>query len=193
MFFIEYFINKIKVIQVKLLYNKRANDSNQPLKGECRMNPKSYLMTQEGKEKIEAELHHLKEEKQKEIQDEIKKHHSFCDFSENSSFDQMLDEQALLKKKIHELEDMLAYAEVLPPKTDEETDIRLGDTVRLIELENGQEESYQIVGSKEADPFYNKISIDSPIGQGLLNKEVGEEVQIEIPDGKMKIKILEII
>lgn len=163
------------------------------LKGECRMIVKSYPMTQEGKKKLEEELHYLKKEKQKEIQDEIKKHHSFCDFSENSSFDQMLDEQALLKKRINELEDMLAYAEVLPPKTDEETDIRLGDTVRVIELENDHKESYQIVGSKEADPFNNKISIDSPIGQGLLNKEVGEEVQIKIPDGEMKMKILEII
>lgn len=153
---------------------------------------KAYPMTEEGKKQLEKELFYLKEEKQKEINDEIKEHHSFCDFSDNASFDQILDEQALLKKQITEIQDMLAYAEILSPKENGETAARLGDTVHFMELPDGPEESYTIVGSKEANPIENKISLESPIGKALLTKEVDDEFSIQIPAGEMKVKILKI-
>lgn len=151
-----------------------------------------YPMTAAGKQQLAAELNYLKNEKQKEINEEIKKHHTFCDFSENASFDQMLDEQALLKKRINELEDQLAYAEIVDPKEADKTSVQVGDTVYFQELSAGATEHYTIVGIPEADPAQNKISLASPIGQALLQREVDETVTIEIPTGEMQVRILEI-
>ncbi len=153
---------------------------------------KTYPMTKQGKAALEKELIYLKEVKEKEINEEIKKHHSFCDFSENASFDQMLDEQALLKKRINKIQDMLAYAEILPPKAVDDPHIQLGDTVYFKELPDGPIEKYTLVGPTESDPLENKLSVESPIGQALLNRLVGDQLSIEVPAGEMTIEIVEI-
>ena len=154
---------------------------------------KTYPMTEQRKQALEEELAYLKDKKEKEINEEIKKHHSFCDFTENSSFDQMLDEQALLKKRINKIQDMLAYAEVVAAKKTGDTTIQLGDTLYFRELPDGPREKYTLVGVTESDPLENKLSIESPIGQALLNKEVGEKLILEVPAGEMVIEILEIV
>lgn len=156
------------------------------------MTIKTYPMTAQGKAALEKELIYLKEEKEKEIRDEIKKHHSFCDFSENASFDQMLDEQALLKKRINEIQDRLAYAEVLPPKATDDPSIQIGDTVYFRELPDGPREKYTLVGPNESNPLENKLSIESPIGQSLLNQQLGNQLTIDVPAGEMTIEIVNI-
>ena len=149
-------------------------------------------MTEQGKKELEAELAELKNKKEKEINEEIKNHHSFCDFSDNASFDQMLDEQALLKKRINEIQDIIAYAEIIPPKEANNPTIQLGDTVYFRELPDGPREKYRLVGSSESEPLNNKLSIDSPIGQALVNREVGNKITLEVPAGTVTIEILEI-
>lgn len=149
-----------------------------------------YFLTPEGKRQLTAELSYLKNEKQKEINEEIKKHHSFCDFSDNASFDQMLDEQALLQKRINILEDQLAYGKTIPPKKTSEKSIQVGDTVYFKELPAGVEEHYTIVSAPEADLAQNKISLGSPVGQALLNRKIDEVVTIKIPTGEMQVCIL---
>ena len=153
---------------------------------------KHYPMTEEGKKKLEKELTYLKEVKAKEINEEIKKHHAFCDFSENASFDQMLDEQALLKKKINKIEDQLALSEIIQPKEEDLDTVQLGNQVDFIELGEEEIQTYKVVGSHEADLSENKISIESPIGQSFLGKRAGDVWTIKIPAGVIQVRLIEI-
>lgn len=153
---------------------------------------KKYPMTLKGKKKLEKELNYLKEVKVKEINEEIKNHHAFCDFSDNASFDQMLDEQALVKKKMNEIQDQLAFAEVITDKKHHDHIVQLGDKVYFKNITEDTKNTYQIVGSHEANVIENKISFESPIGKSFLGRELGEEWIIKIPDGEIKVHLLEI-
>lgn len=146
-------------------------------------------MTLEGKEKLEEELDLLKTEKRKEIVERIKIARSFGDLSENSEYESAKDEQAFVEGRITKLENMLRFAEIIDSSETAADEVSLGKTVTFIELPDGDEEEYIIVGSAEADPFEGKISNDSPIAKSLIGKKVGEEVVIETPGGDMKIKI----
>lgn len=150
----------------------------------------SYPMTEAGKKILEDELVYLKEEKQKEINTEMKEQRAFCDFSDNASFSQLLDKEALMKKRIATIEEMLLNAELIDSDKEETSAVRVGTTVKFMELPDGEEESYTIVGSIEADPLNNKISMDSPIGKSLLGSEKNDEVVIDIPSGKIKVKVI---
>lgn len=148
-----------------------------------------YPMTLEGKEKLEEELDLLKTEKRKEIVERIKIARSFGDLSENSEYESAKDEQAFVEGRITKLENMLRFAEIIDSSETAADEVSLGKTVTFIELPDGDEEEYIIVGSAEADPFEGKISNDSPIAKSLIGKKVGEEVVIETPGGDMKIRI----
>ncbi|WHZ31481.1 transcription elongation factor GreA [Desemzia incerta] len=148
-----------------------------------------YPMTLEGKEKLEEELDLLKTEKRKEIVERIKIARSFGDLSENSEYESAKDEQAFVEGRITKLENMLRFAEIIDSSETAADEVSLGKTVTFIELPDGDEEEYIIVGSAEADPFEGKISNDSPIAKSLIGKKIGEEVVIETPGGDMKIKI----
>lgn len=153
---------------------------------------KSYPMTATGKEKLEKELAYLKEEKQKEINAEIKEQRGFCDFADNASYSQLLDEQALLNQRIASIQEMLMNVELIDTNNEKSSKVSIGNTVTFMELPDGLEETYTIVGAIEADPLNSKISMDSPIGQALLGGEKEDEVEIEIPSGAIQVKILSI-
>lgn len=153
---------------------------------------KTYPMTLEGKEKLEKELAYLKNEKSKKVSDEVKRLRGFCDFSEDVSFGQMLDQQASIKEKIRRLEEMLYHAEIIESKEDGNLIVKLGSKVTFKELPHGEKETYTIVGKVDADPSEEKISTDSPIGKSLLGSKLNDEIFIEIPYGKIKVKILDI-
>lgn len=152
----------------------------------------AYPMTRDGKIKIEKELKELKEVKTKKIRDEIKEHRKFCDFKENASFDQLLDEEALLKKKILDLENQLALAEIVEKEESDSTIVQSGDEIKIKYVEDDHIESYQIVGENEADLLENKISFKSPIGQSSLGKKIGESWEMDIPAGKRKVKLIDV-
>lgn len=149
-------------------------------------------LTEDGLKKIEQELENLKTVRRKEIAEKIKTALSFGDLSENSEYDEAKNEQAIIEAKITQLEAMLKLVEVVD--TDElSTDmIGVGTKVRVFDADMEEEETYHIVGSAEADPMENKISDESPLGKGLLGAKVGEEVNIEVPAGMIRMKILEI-
>lgn len=147
-------------------------------------------MTAAGKEKLTNELTYLKEVKQKELSKQIKEHRGYCDFSDNASFSQTLDQQATVKNRIASIEEMFLNAELIDSKEEQSTTVRLGSTVTFKELSDGIEETYTIVGTMEADPFANKLSIDSPIGKSLLDHEKGDVLSIQIPSGEIKVKLL---
>ncbi|SFH60500.1 transcription elongation factor GreA [Pisciglobus halotolerans] len=150
---------------------------------------RTYPMTIEGKKKLEEELEELKTVKRGEVIERIKIARSFGDLSENSEYESAKDEQAFVEGRITKIENMLRFSEIIDNSTSAADEVSIGKTVTFIELPDGDEEEYTIVGSAEADPFNGKISNDSPIAKSLIGKKVDDEVVIETPGGDMKIKI----
>ena len=155
-------------------------------------NEKVYPMTREGKEKLEQELEHLKSVKRKEVVERIKIARSFGDLSENSEYDSAKEEQAFVEGRIGTIETMIRNAKIIEASEMNADEVSLGKTVTFIELPDGEEESYTIVGSAEADPFEGKISNDSPIAKSMIGKRVGDKVIVQTPAGEMNVKIISI-
>ena len=154
-------------------------------------NQKQYPMTQEGYEKLEQELEELKTVKRPEVVEKIKVARSFGDLSENSEYDAAKDEQGFIEQDIQRIEHMIRNALIIEDNGDNNV-VQIGKTVTFIELPDGDEEEYTIVGSAEADPFSGKISNDSPIAQALIGKLVNDEVTIATPGGDMLVKITKV-
>jgi transcription elongation factor GreA len=149
-------------------------------------------MTMAGKEKLEQELEQLKTVKRKEVVERIKIARSFGDLSENSEYDSAKEEQAFVEGRITTLENMIRNAKIIEEGELGTDAVSLGRTVTFVELPDGDEESYTIVGSAEADPFEGKISNDSPIAKSLMGKKVGDEVTVQTPGGEMNVRITSI-
>jgi len=152
---------------------------------------KIFPMTKEGKEKLEKELEVLKTVKRKEVVERIKIARSFGDLSENSEYDSAKEEQAFVEGRITTLENMIRNAKIIEEDTTTDS-VTLGKSVTFVELPDGDEETYNIVGSAEADPFEGKISNDSPIAKSLIGKKVGDTVSVSTPGGDMTVKIVSI-
>lgn len=150
---------------------------------------KTYPMTRAGKEKLEQELEHLKSVKRKEVVERIKIARGFGDLSENSEYDAAKDEQAFVEGRISLLENMIRKAVIIEEGVGNSNNVSLGKTVTFIELPDGDEETYTIVGSAEADPFEGKISNDSPIAKSLMGKQVGDKVTVQTPGGDILVEI----
>ncbi|MGO3873339.1 MAG: transcription elongation factor GreA, partial [Lacticaseibacillus paracasei] len=129
------------------------------------MADKSYPMTAEGKKKLEDELEELKTKKRPEVIDRIKVARGVGDLSENSEYEAAKDEQSTLENRIVTIQTMLRYAEIIDSKAVAKNEVSLGKKVTF--EEDGDEETYEIVGAAEADAFNGKISNESPIAQGL--------------------------
>ena len=153
---------------------------------------KVYPMTLEGKEKLELELEELKTVKRKEIVERIKIARSFGDLSENSEYESAKDEQAFVEGRITTLENMIRFAQIIDNNNVSKDEVSIGRTVTFVELPDGDEEEYTIVGSAEADPFSGKISNDSPIAQALIGKKTGDIVTIESPAGSYDVEIISV-
>lgn len=151
---------------------------------------KSYYMTEEGKVKIEDELHTLKTVKRVEVIERIKVARDFGDLSENSEYDSAKEEQAFVENRIGQLEKMLRSAVIIENDDNNQGIVSMGKTVTFIELPDGEEETYTIVGSVEADPFEGKISNDSPIAKSLIGLEKNAEVMVPTPGGEIKVRIV---
>ncbi|MBA2173509.1 transcription elongation factor GreA [Halobacillus locisalis] len=151
---------------------------------------KSYYMTEEGKQKLEEELHHLKTERRKEVVERIKIARGFGDLSENSEYDAAKDEQAFVEARITQVENMIRNAVIIENDNANPDTVTLGKSVTFQELPDGDEETYTIVGSAEADPFEGKISNDSPMAQSLIGHSVGDKVTVATPGGDINVKIV---
>lgn len=153
---------------------------------------KVFPMTQAGKEKLEQELEQLKSVKRKEVVERIKIARSFGDLSENSEYDSAKEEQAFVEGRITTLENMIRNAKIIEEEDMSTDGVSLGRSVTFVELPDGDEETYTIVGSAEADPFDGKISNDSPIAKSLIGRKVGDEVTVQTPGGDMNVRIVSI-
>lgn len=150
---------------------------------------KQFLLTKEGIEELENELKSLTGERGA-IADRIKTAREFGDLSENAEYSAARQEQERSEGRISELENILQNAEVIKkPKGDNK--VQLGSCVKL-KGESGKTKEYQVVGTVEADPLEGKISDESPIGQSLLGKKVGELVVITTPSDELSYKIVDI-
>ena len=156
------------------------------------MASKEVILTRDGLLKLEQELEHLKTVRRKEFAERIKTAIDFGDISENSEYDDAKNEQAFIEGRIITLEKMLKNAKVIDKNNSDNKTVEIGDTVVLKDLEFDEDLEYTIVGYAESDPSKNKISNESPVGEAILGKEVGEEIEVEVPAGKIKYKIVEI-
>jgi len=154
------------------------------------MSDKKYVMTYEGVKKLEDELEYLKSTKRKDITEKIKVALSFGDLSENAEYDEAKNEQAFVEGRIMSLENMLKNASVID-ENDISTDVvNVGAIVKVKDYQYDEEVEFTIVGSAEAEPLENRISNESPVGEGLMHKKIGEVVEITVPDGLCKYEIL---
>ena len=153
---------------------------------------KEFKLSAERLEELKQELNYLKTVREKEVADQIKEARSFGDLSENSEYDEAKNEQGKLYSRIAEVENILSNYVVIEEHETDPNSVRLGSTVKVVDLELDEEESYQVVGSQEADPMNGRISEDSPFGRALLGRAVGDEVQVEAPAGILRYRISEI-
>ena len=152
----------------------------------------SYPMTEEGRDKLKAELEDLKVNQRPKVVDRIKIARSYGDLSENSEYESAKDEHSMLESRITTIEHMLQYAQIIDSNATDKDEISVGKSVTFKELPDEEPETYKIVGAAEADPMSGKISNDSPIAKGLLGHRLNEEVTIKIPAGDMQVKILKV-
>ena len=152
---------------------------------------KSYL-SHEGYEKQRKKLEFLKTTKRRELAKAVGKARAHGDISENAEYDAAKEEQGLNEKRIFELEAKLARAEILDDTDIPKDEALLGATVKIKDMDSGGEFQYTLVSELEADYAEGKISVDSPIGKGLLGHKKNKIVKIEVPAGILKYKILKI-
>jgi transcription elongation factor GreA len=155
-------------------------------------NQKEVLLTQEGLEKVKEELETLKTQKRHEVAERLKEAIAQGDLSENSEYDAAKDEQAFIESRIVTLENMIRNAKIISSDTLDKDVVQVGVKVTIQEVPDGDIETYTIVGSAETDPDSGKISNESPIGNALIGKRVGEVVDVPIPSGSIQFKIVSI-
>ncbi|AND86165.1 transcription elongation factor GreA [Clostridium tyrobutyricum] len=153
---------------------------------------KGQLITYEGVKKLEDELENLRTVKRREITEKIKSALSFGDLSENSEYDDAKNEQAFVEGRIVQLENMLKNVTIVDESEIPSDIVSVGSIVKIKDYDFDEEVEYHIVGSAEADPINNKISNESPVGKSLLNKRIDDIIEVRIPDGVSRYKILSI-
>lgn len=150
------------------------------------------LLTKEGYEKIVAEHEELVTVRRKEIAERIKEAISYGDISENSEYDSAKNEQAELEERINKLENMMRKAKIIDESSMSSDRVGIGLKVKVQELESGEIMDFAIVGSTEADPFEGKISNESLVGAALIGKMLNEVAEVQVPDGVVSYKVMEI-
>lgn len=149
---------------------------------------KNYL-SQEGYEKLDQELRELKSKGRKRIANDIAEARAKGDLSENAEYDAAKEAQAHLETRIAELENTLATSSIIDEKNIDPTKAYLLSTITILNKKTDKEMEYTLVSKDEADFKAGKISVDSPIGQAILGKEVGDVVEVDVPAGTLELEI----
>ena len=157
------------------------------------MGAKETILTAEGLRKLEDELENLRSVKRQEVAERIKVAISYGDISENSEYDDAKNEQAFIEGRIIELEQMISTATLIDETAKKKKGtVILGSTVIVKDMEFGDEETYTVVGTTEADPSQNRISNESPVGAAILGQKVNTFAQVHTPVGELSYKIVKI-
>lgn len=156
------------------------------------MAEKKNMLTYEGLKKLEDELQDLKVNKRQEVAQKIKEAREQGDLSENAEYDAAKDEQRDIEARIDDIEKILKNAEVIDEDDFDSETVNFSSEVVLLDIEMDEIVTYKIVGSTEADILIGKISNESPLGEALMKKTVGDVVTVEAPDGNYGYKIVDI-
>lgn len=155
------------------------------------MQEKVVYLTPEGKQRFTAELHELRTVRRHQVEEQIRRAKEFSDTVDNAEYDEAKQEQSFVEGRIQELERLLSAARLIEEPTTRVDFVRMGAHIKVVNPE-GEEETYYLVGSSEADPRKGLISNESPIGRALIGKRVGDEVTVVAPAGAFNLKILDI-
>tara|TARA_Y100000589_G_scaffold328958_1_gene374274 strand:- start:339 stop:812 length:474 start_codon:yes stop_codon:yes gene_type:complete len=148
--------------------------------------------TLEGLQSLKDELHELKTVQRPSISAQIAEARDKGDLSENAEYDAAKEAQGILEMKISKLEDIVANARLIDDSSIDSSKVYILSNVKIKNVSNGMEIEYKLVAENEADLKAKKISVESPIGKGLLGKSVGDIAEITTPGGSMKFEICEI-
>jgi transcription elongation factor GreA len=149
-------------------------------------------LTQEGYNKLRADLDELKKVKRPEMAKIMEKARAHGDFRENAEFDSAKQQQAILENRIGHLEERLVCSRIYEPGTQNDGKAYLGGCVKLKDLERGNEFEYNLVGADEADAKKGKISIASPVGRALLGLQAGDVAEIQVPAGTLRYEVISV-
>lgn len=155
------------------------------------MSSVSYY-TEEGLQKLKDELHELRTKGRSDMAKQIAEARDKGDLSENAEYDAAKDAQGLMEMRISELETLVGNARIRKQEDVDLSKVSILSTVKIKNVKNGMTVKYTLVSEKEADLKAGKISYESPIGRGLLNKKVGEIAEVKAPAGVMEFEVLEI-
>jgi transcription elongation factor GreA len=156
------------------------------------MASKISYYTEEGLQKLKDELNELRIRGRADIARQIAEARDKGDLSENAEYDAAKDAQGLLELKISKLEEVVANARIVDESTIDTSQVSILSKVKIKNKKNGTTVSYTLVSEEEADLKSGKISVQSPIGKGLLGKKVGETAEIKVPAGMMTFEVVEI-
>ena len=156
------------------------------------MEEKKNILTYAGLKKLEDELHDLKVVRRKEVAGKIKEAREQGDLSENAEYDAAKDEQRDIEARIEEIEKILKNAEVVVEDEVDMDKVSVGCKIRVIDMEYDEEMELQIVGATEANSLQGKISNESPVGKALIGARKNDIVNVEMPAGVMRYKVLSI-
>ena len=149
-------------------------------------------MSKDGYDKLRAQLDYMKNEDMPRIAEQIALARAFGDLSENAEYDAAREAQGMLQARINDLQDKLARGMIIDRTVLPTDRIVFGSTVRVLDLDLKDEEDFVLVGPGEEDYDLNKILLTSPIGQGLVGKRIGDVVEIIVPRGTLRLKVVEI-
>lgn len=150
------------------------------------------MLTAEGLKKLQDEIDYLSTTKREEVAQRIREAREFGDISENSEYDDAKNEQAMLERRISQLQEKLHRARVVKTSEIATDRVQLGTLVTLKDLEDEEVCSYQMVGSAEADPIAGRLSNESPLGQSIMGRRPGDVVMVPAPGGPRRFEILDI-
>jgi len=156
------------------------------------MGKDGIYLTRDGFEKLRKELEFLKTVKRREFSKAIGEARAHGDISENAEYDAAKESQGLNEKKIAELEGKLGRAQIIDDQDIPNDEVLIGATVKLKDVKSGEELEYTLVAEEESDYSQGKISVSSPVGSALLNHKENQTVEIRVPAGVLKYKILKI-
>ncbi len=148
--------------------------------------------TEEGLKKLKDELHHMKTVQRPSISEQIAEARDKGDLSENAEYDAAKEAQGLLEMKISKMEELISKARLIDNDSIDTSKVFILSTVKIKNAANGMEMQYTLVAESEADLKEKKISVESPIGKGLLGKSVGDIADVQTPNGIIKFEIIEI-
>ncbi len=149
-------------------------------------------MSKEGYEKLKAQLDKMKNEDMPRIAEQIAQARGYGDLSENAEYDAAMEAQGMLQARINDLQDKLARAMLVDKSTLPTDRVVFGSRVTVLDLDLNDEEDFILVGPGDEDYDQNKILTTSPIGQGLVGKKIGEIVEVPVPRGTLKLKVVKI-